>query len=132
MAGRLTFLRGRELVNVAGESHYQEALRDLTGTDGVSEVRQEAEAVLVHEPSNPHDPNAVMIKIDGRLVGYLPRAAAVAYAPMIAAVEARGRSAACEAMIAGRGGDTSALGVFLRLPKPGDEAAGPPRTRGAF
>ncbi|MBA3305328.1 MAG: hypothetical protein H0U25_05305 [Thermoleophilaceae bacterium] len=39
---RLTFLRGRELVNVAGESHYQEALRELTGTGGSEAVRIEA------------------------------------------------------------------------------------------
>ena len=127
---RLTFLRGNELVNVAGESHYQEALQELTGTNGTTEIRLDAEAVLVPEPANPHDPNAVMVHIDGRLVGYLPRSAAVAYGPMIAAVQARGRAAACEAMIAGRSGETSALGVFLRLPKPGDEGPAPPR--GAF
>ena len=128
---RLTFLRGSELVNVAGESHYQEALQELTGTDGTTGIRLDAEAVLVPEPANPHDPNAVMVQIDGRLVGYLPRAAAVAYGPMVAAVQARGRSAACEAMVAGRGGETSALGVFLRLPKPREEGA-PAAPRGAF
>lgn len=130
MPARLTFLRGRELVNVAGESHYQEALQELTGTDGTAEVRQDAEAVLVPEPANPHDRNAVMVQIDGRLVGYLPSAAAVAYGPAIAAVEERGRSAACEAMIAGRGGEPSALGVFLRLPKPGEDPT--PPARGTF
>ncbi|MBA3305329.1 MAG: HIRAN domain-containing protein, partial [Thermoleophilaceae bacterium] len=43
------------------------------------------------EPGNPHDPNAVMVQIRGRLVGYLPRDAAVAYGPMLAAVSERGR-----------------------------------------
>jgi len=128
---RLTFLRGNELVNVAGESHYQEALQALTGTDGTTEIRQEVEVVLLPEPANPHDPNAVMVHIDDHLVGYLPRADAVAYAPMIGAVEARSRTAACEAMIAGRGGEATALGVFLRLPKP-DEGVSPPPRRGAF
>lgn len=118
-------------MNVAGESHYQEALQELTGTDGTTELRVKTEAVLVPEPSNVHDTNAVMVQVDGRLVGYLPRQSAVGYAPMVAAVEARGRSAACEAMIAGRGGETSALGVFLRLPKPDEEVSSPPR-RGAF
>jgi hypothetical protein len=131
VAARLIFLRGGELVNVAGESHYQEALRALTDTDGATEVRLEVEAVLVPEPTNPHDPNAVMVQVGGLLVGYLPRQSAVAYGPMIAAVAARSRAAACEAMIAARGGPTSALGVFLRLPKPGDEAGTPP-PRGAF
>jgi hypothetical protein len=130
---RLTFLRGSELVNVAGESHYQEALRELTGTDGSEQVRREAEAVLVPEPGNPHDPNAVRVEIDGRLVGYLPRGAAVAYGPMLQAVIARGRAAACEAMIAGRGGEGPAnLGVFLKLPEPTDPIPAAPPTRGAF
>jgi len=130
---RLTFLRrGTELVNVAGESHYQAALQALTGTDGTAEIRREVEAVLIPEPANPHDPNAVMVQISDHLVGYLPRAHAVAYAPTIAAVEARGRTAACEAMIAGRGGETSALGVFLRLPEPSDETGAPSPPRGAF
>ena len=130
---RLTFLRGNELVNVAGESHYQEALRALTGTDGSEAVRIEVEAALVPEPENPHDPNAVMVQIRERLVGYLPREAAVAYGPMVRIVAERGRTAACEAMIAGRGGDGPAnLGVFLKLPEPGDPAYRAPSRRGAF
>lgn len=66
------------------------------------------------EPSNPHDANAVRVEIDGRLVGYLPRAAAVAYGPVVRAPAERGRTAVCGAMVAGRGG---VLGVFLRLPE---------------
>ena len=103
---RLTFLRGNELVNVAGESHYQEALRALTSTDGTAEIRLEVEAVLVPEPANPHDPNAVMVQIDGRLVGYLPRADAVAYGPMIAAV----RSAPSPGRTGRRSSDTTGPG----------------------
>lgn len=30
------------------------------------------EAVLVPEPNNPHDPNAIMVLVDGFLVGYVP------------------------------------------------------------
>lgn len=128
---RLTFLRGRELVNVAGESYYQDALRALTAAAGGEEVRQDTEAVLVPEPANPHDPNAVRVEIEGHLVGYLPRADAVAYGPAVRTIEERGRAAACEAMIAGRGGESSALGVFLRLPKPDSEGGTPPPPRGA-
>jgi hypothetical protein len=86
----------------------------------------------VPEPGNPHDPNAVMVQIRGRLVGYLPRDAAVAYGPMLAAVSERGRTAACEAMIAGRGGGDAVLGVFLRLPAPDDPAFQASPRRGAF
>ena len=81
-------------------------------------MRHECTAALVPEPDNPHDPNAVMVQIEGRLVGYLSRADAVAYAPLVQSLAARGRTAVCEAMVAGRGesSGTSNLGVFLRLP----------------
>jgi hypothetical protein len=112
---RPTYLWGRELVNVAGESHYQDALRAIAGDAG-GQVRLEREATLVPEPDNPHDANAVKVLIGGRLVGYLPRAEAVAYGDLVRDVTERGREARCEAMVAGRGGT---LGVFLRLPEPG-------------
>ena len=100
-------------MNVAGESHYQDALHAIAGS-GDGETRFETTAALVPEPSNPHDPNAVKVEIDGRLVGYLPRRAAIAYGPLVRAPAERGRTAVCEAMVAGRGG---VLGVFLRLPE---------------
>ena len=110
---RPTYLLGRELVNVAGESHYQDALREIAG--GAEEVRLEREAVLLPEPDNPYDPKAVQVLIEDRLVGYLPRAAAAAYRAQVAEIAGRGREPRCEAMVAGRGG---ILGVFLRLPEP--------------
>ncbi len=117
---RTTLLIGGRLVNVAGESHYQEALREIVGAPAGEQVAVDTEAMLVPEPSNPHDPNAVMVQIDGRLVGYLPREEAVAYGPALEELGARGRTGLCEARIAGRGGEsgTSNLGVFLRLPDP--------------
>ena len=110
---RPTRLEGRELVNVAGESHYQEALHAIAGTAG-GEVRLETTAALIPEPSNPHDANAVRVEIDGRLVGYLPRTFAVSYGAVVREPAERGRTAVCDAMVAGRGG---VLGVFLRLPE---------------
>ena len=118
---RTTLLVGGRLVNVAGESHYQEALREIVGAAaGDREVAVDTEALLIPEPSNPHDPNAVMVHIDAHLVGYLPRDEAVAYGPTLKELGERGRTGLCEARIAGRGGDsgTSNLGVFLRLPDP--------------
>jgi hypothetical protein len=117
---RTTLLVGGRLVNVAGESHYQDALREIVGPGAEGEVAVDTEALLVPEPSNPHDSNAVMVQIDGKLVGYLPREEAVAYGPALKELGGRGRTGACEARIAGRGGEagTSNLGVFLRLPDP--------------
>ncbi len=119
---RTTYLRGHELVNVAGESHYQDALHTIVGViEG--EVRQDATAHLFPEPDNAHDPNAVRVEIEGSKVGYLPRDSAAEYATGLARIAARGRMPACEALIAGRGElGTSLLGVFLRLPPADDRS----------
>jgi HIRAN domain len=116
VARRQTFLRGRELVNVAGESHYQDALRRIAGA---GDVRLDTEAQLVGEPDNPHDPHAVRVEIDGEKVGYLPRALAQDWSPRLAELASRRRVGACEATILG-GADTP-LGVFLRLPAPDED-----------
>lgn len=123
---RTTLLIGGRLVNVAGESHYQEELREIVGPTDESVIAVDTEALLVPEPSNAYDPNAVMVRIDDKLVGYLPREEAVAYAPMLRELGERGRTGACDARIAGRGGHsgTSNLGVFLRLPDPEEPECG--------
>lgn len=115
---RTTILRGHELINVAGESHHQDALRSIIGTNE-SEVRVDVTAHLVPEPENEHDAHAVRIEIEGAKVGYLPRELASLYAPALGPIVARGRVPACEAAIVGRGPSTM-LGVFLRLPPPDD------------
>lgn len=115
---RPTPLRGNRLINVAGESHYQDALRSLTGGAAGEPVRRELEASLVPEPENRFDPNAVRVEIGGKLVGYLPREEAAAYGPTLATLERRGRRAACEALVSGRGGANAMIGVFLRMPEP--------------
>lgn len=112
---RVTFLRGHESVNVAGESHYQEALRAIAGA---GEVRHETEARLIAEPENEYDPNAVRVEIDGHKVGYLPRDLAPSWAPQLAELATRHRVGGCEATIVGPADGT--LGVFLRLPDPAD------------
>lgn len=60
-------------LEVVGESNYQEALNRLAG--GKTEDGHEIEciAMLIPEPDNRHDPNAVMVQIEGKLVGYLSR-----------------------------------------------------------
>jgi len=114
---RVTFLRGRESVNVAGESHYQDALRAIAGE---GEVRHDTEAHLIPEPENEYDPNAVRVEIDGSKVGYLPRDLAPAWGPRLAELGSRKRVGGCEATVVGPADGT--LGVFLRLPDPHGEA----------
>ena len=83
--------RGYPNVDIVGESHYAGAIRSLLGDDfkpGGAEVM--ATAVLMPEPANEYDPNAVGVRVDGLLVGYLPRDEARRYAPVLGGLVARG------------------------------------------
>jgi HIRAN domain len=110
-------LEGDELVRVVGTSHYQDALLALSGRQGDEEIRVEKIAVFVPEPDNPHDPNAIAVHIDDRLVGYLSRDENTRWLDVVASGDI-----GSEAMIAGKGG-MDALGVFLRLPTPTEARA---------
>jgi hypothetical protein len=110
-------LEGDELVRVVGTSHYQDALLELSGRESDEEIRVDKVAIFVPEPDNPHDPNAIAIAIEGRLVGYLSRDENRRWLDVVS-----GREVGAEAMIAGRGG-TTGLGVFLRLPTPTEARA---------
>ncbi|MGB5903487.1 MAG: HIRAN domain-containing protein [Xanthobacteraceae bacterium] len=65
--------------DIVGESRYQDALDRICGgkTDGGHEI--EVEAMLIEEPSNSHDANAVKVTIQGHTVGYLARPDAEEY-----------------------------------------------------
>lgn len=109
-------LEGDETVRVVGTSHYQDALRELAARAGDDEVRREVIAEFVREPENPHDPDAIAVHVDGRLVGYLSRAENARWRDVL-----KPRVGA-EALIAGKAG-TAVLGVFLRLPTPTEARA---------
>jgi hypothetical protein len=114
----LVVLEGDDLVRVVGTSHYQAELLDLTGgRAGDEEIRVEKVALFVPEPDNPHDPNAIAIEIDGRVIGYLSRNENTRWLDVVT-----GHEVGAEAMIAGRRG-TTGLGVFLRLPTPTEARA---------
>jgi hypothetical protein len=115
--GEPIVLEGDDLVRVVGTSHYQDALLELSGRHGDEELRVEKVAILRPEPDNPHDPDAIAVDIDGRLVGYLAREENKRWKDVVT-----GHTIGCEAMIAGRGG-TTGLGVFLRLPTPTEARA---------
>ena len=102
---------------MVGTSHYQDALLALTGRIGDEEIRVQKVALFVPEPDNPHDPNAIAVHIDGKLVGYLSRDENKRWLDLVT-----GHRIGAEAMIAGRGG-TTGLGVFLRLPTPTEARA---------
>jgi hypothetical protein len=111
-------------VEVVGESHYQDALARAAGgrtEDGPARVAQIAG--LIAEPSNPYDSNAVMVQINGAVVGYLTRPDAIAYQPVIREVMAQGYPGfGCHASLTGGwdrgGGDRGSIGVALHLGTP--------------
>jgi hypothetical protein len=58
---------------VVGESHYQSDLERIAGGRSDESAEVFCNAYLVPEPYNPHDKNAVAIKIYDSIVGYLSR-----------------------------------------------------------
>ncbi len=109
-----------DTVRAVGVSHYQDALTRICPRSEGERTRCRVRAGLVPEPGNPHDPNAVMVRIGDDLVGYLSRGDAERYGPAVRLLADHGRHLVCDAVVGGRGGDagTTNLGVFLSLPGP--------------
>ncbi len=79
-----TWSTGYPSQEVAGESHYLAQLRKVTRSLGSGrEGEVMTDAVLVPDPRNRFDANAVQVLIDGQQVGNLPREDAAAYAPVL-------------------------------------------------
>lgn len=106
---------GGSVIGVVGEAQRQDALEKLTGGRTREAAYLEVTAVLVPEPGNPHDSNAVRVEIEGLLVGYLSRADALAFGSL----EEPPKS--CPATIVGgwkRDDDEGMFGVYLDLVLP--------------
>jgi hypothetical protein len=101
-------------VQAVGESRYLDAFEAIFGARSEEGISARGDALLVREPSNPYDANAVAVHIEGRHVAYLSREDAIHYGPMI------GDCAVCAARVTGgwnRGdGDAGHFGVRLDLP----------------
>ena len=87
----------RQPLEVVGEGSFQGTLERVAqgrNEDGAN-VRDHA-AVLMPEPTNPYDPNAVRVVIpSGGTIGYLSREDALAYRPVIDRLAAVGKLVAC-------------------------------------
>jgi NAD-dependent DNA ligase len=88
-------------VDVVGEGYREEAIAALVGPRTGGYVEQSVVAFLVLEPDNPVDPEAIAVKIEGCLVGYIKRADQGFIRPLVDAAASRGRVAACRATIVG-------------------------------
>ncbi len=108
--------------DIVGEAHYQDTLDRICGgkTDGGHEL--EVEAMLVEEPTNPHDQNAVRVTIQGQTVGYLARPDAEEYRHYLRYAGYAGQIVRAKAVIVGgwdRGGRGSGhYGVRLDIDMP--------------
>lgn len=106
---------------IVGESHHQPALAAIAGSDPEG-VNHHCQAVLVLDPTNPHDPNAVRVILEGRTVGHLGRDDAADYGERLAELGVAGRPALCPAYICGgfllEDGGRASYGVKLGLAWP--------------
>jgi hypothetical protein len=102
---------------VVGESRYQQALARGVVSSGFENCPQ-VTALVVPEPNNPFDQNAVRVDIlvDGgsTTAGYLARDVAPRYQPVLLYLEERGLVGACPARITG-GSAQQSYGLFLHL-----------------
>lgn len=110
-------LGGQDDLEVVGESAYQAVLWRLCEGTVSERVRHEIIAVLVPEPTNPYDANAISVQIEGEVVGYLPRATAQEYlSGLKRLMSLRGGHVALHGVIVGGGhydDGPGRLGVWL-------------------
>ncbi len=102
---------------IVGESHYQDQLRAIAAGRAEKGERVEFRVVLMPEPKNKYDPNAVAVYTEnGGIVGHLSREDAEDYQPAITAfIKTRGKYPSCNAMMAGGRGDKKTIGVWLDI-----------------
>ena len=98
---------------VAGESNYLPALKRAKN------IAPEAKAILMREPDNNFDENAVavMLLINGNAekVGYLSRDNAEDYCDALDSWEDEGYYVSCQAILLGGDAERSNIGVWLDL-----------------
>ncbi|MDT7786938.1 MAG: hypothetical protein QOF58_5357 [Pseudonocardiales bacterium] len=108
---------------IVGESHYQDAIAEIAkhATAQTLEDAIPATAVLVPEPANRHDHQAVRVDLlrgDGSAItaGYLRGDQAADYQPLLLELAERGEVGSCPARI--MGGGQRYYGVHLHLGAP--------------
>lgn len=105
---------GKYVREVVGEASYQPALKQVVDGRDVNAEGFECMAVIVPESDNRYDANAVAVKIDGRVVGYLPRDEARLFRARLKRAKLPLQAYECPAKIIG--GGRKHYGVWLDLP----------------
>jgi tetratricopeptide (TPR) repeat protein len=106
-------------ISVVGESHYQENLRGLAG--GVRKPDQyiRFDALLVPEPDNPYDPNAVaVVSEEYGTLGHLSREDALRYQGVFQALMRKSCLGETRASLIGGTRKKPSFGVVLDLLEP--------------
>jgi len=102
---------------VVGESFRQEQLKATLG-----ELGREFTGILIREPNNAHDVNAVMVYSTQGHLGYLPREHAIEWAPVLDAVFQAGfKGLAVNAKIHGGEAGKPNIGCVVQLPSDCEE-----------
>ena len=96
--------------NIVGESQYQGRLRNI------SKSGRSFAALVLPEPTNAVDPNAVRVVAEGAdTIGYFSREDAVHYSSVFNILGKHGRVGMCRAQLTGGAGDKRSFGVLLNL-----------------
>jgi hypothetical protein len=107
-------------LEIVGTSHHQTTLERIAGGRTEDSADVLVQAVLIFEDHNPHDANAVMVLIDGKLVGHLKRSDAPLYRQQILKAGYGPLPGRCAAKIVGGWyrdeDDRGYFGVRLDLP----------------
>jgi hypothetical protein len=115
-------LIGGGRVDPVGEASYQAALEQIAGGKHHESAALDVTAVLIPEPDNPYDPNAVCVRVDNECVAYLCRADAITYQPDLLDLWRREVYCWCRATIIGGwlrdDGDEGNFGIWLDLAAP--------------
>lgn len=109
---------GADGPEVVGERDRQAALAEVASLVDGAVTRHDVVAVLVPEPTNRFDRNAVRVEVFGRLVGYLAPDDAAEISPVLLDLHRSGRVVATEAEIVGdvgRSGARPSIGIVLRI-----------------
>jgi HIRAN domain len=110
---------------IVGESRYVDALASLAGPPCATGYCIPVEVVLIREPRNQYDANAIRAEVRGRQVGYLARHLAAQIAPALD--RARVRQFVVCGVVRGGWDDAQNFGVHIWLDRRVD--AGPEITQ---
>jgi len=93
---------GQIMTKVVGTSYRQNELSSLLPDhDGLGSVTKRCLALLVSEPTNPHDPNAIRVEIESIHVGYLDRTLASDFKIWLVANGYESIQSLCDGLIIG-------------------------------